>query len=768
MAIGIFKKSKIITKMKKINLKRLFLVLVIISVNLSFGQGSKSQSEELKGTAAGFVKAETVKEIENNLVKALGAEHNSRAVSTAMKKMWESAKGLNKQQAKILFERFSNASVSSLREFAKMSPSRLGSYVRDVTHSVKFDSRTLKNIIYGVGDKAGNATLKVMTRIDKMLAETGTVSVELLKKMKSEASYLDPKRASAVYDLFKKKLSGEWSELKNLKDTKSGLGKYVGTVVDGVFVLNDAVNIYYSDDDPEVKGIQATAKIIDYSSSTAAGAASAALGGGLGPGLVIAFSANRVSTLYTEIAMLQKERADAKNAEKNEKIDNGILVRRQLVNISKKIELGQLRNADFLINRVQKFLLKNNVENSAKLMDLTKDLEAKSKDARRNEKINGIINKARSPYSKALYYYKRGVELNIAKIYASEALEILNNNLKTYPEIGKLHAIPNVKKLIKAINNKIDNAKDLVITGTNAPKKVYPGQFLEIGVFVKGGIPYYHSAGLLTGNISDDNAVTFYWQAPSKPGKEILNLRVVDCMGNTASTSVSIEVVENIADNKEELNLEDIDGIVKIDDNNTNFVKITPKKVGDVSIKITPSGYSSLFNTYSGYQEFKIIFNGSINEESDNYKVKSSVVMNKNILTINSIREDADGFSRSLDKSSAEIIFNNEKTMIISLLMASEQKITFRNLNPEKPDNVETFMLSVELKNIPITVDEYDGDIFFRYDSDDSQTIKKAVIYKIFMQETKLVERKRKTITSTKDNLNDIGAIDFSIDFDPN
>ena len=543
MAIRIFRKSKIIIEMKK-DLKKLFLILLIICGKFSFGQESGSQAEELKGTTVGFIKAETVKEVENNLVKALGAERNSRAISAAMKKMWESAKGLNQQQAKILFERFSNASRSSLREFAKMSPSRLGSYVRDVTHSVKLDSKTLKNIIYGAGDKAGSATLKLMNQIDHMLAETGTVSVELLKKMKSEASHLDPQRASAVYDLFKKKLSDDWSALKKLEDTKNGLGKYVGTVVDGVFVLNDAVNIYYSDDDPEVKGINATAKIIDYSASTGAGVASAALGGGLGPGLVIAFSANRLSTLYTEIAMLQKERKDAEDAVKNEKIDNGILVRRQLVNISKKIELGQLKNADFLIIKLQKFLLDNNVENGSKLMGLTKDLEEKSKVASRNEQINGILNKARSPYSKALYYYKRGVELNLAKIYASEAFAILSNNLRTYPEIGKLKAIPNTKRLIKEINNKIGNAQNMVITGINAPKKVYTGQFLEISVYVKGGIPYYHSAGPLPGNISDDNVVTFYWQAPSKPGKEILTFKIDDCMGRQASISRKIEVVE--------------------------------------------------------------------------------------------------------------------------------------------------------------------------------------------------------------------------------
>lgn len=524
--------------MKNTYIQSITILLLLLLSSSLYAQKPKTQLDEAKETATAFITVESVKAVEDGLVRALGAERNSNAVTAAMKKFWESAKGLDKQQANLLFQRFSNASKSNLKKLASLSPGQLGSYAREVTSNVKIDARTLKQIIYGAGDKAGNAALRTLSELDELIAETGTVSQELLRKLRDEASGLDPKRARALYDLLKKDVA----DIKNLSDTKNGLGKYVGTVVDGVFVLNDAVNIYYSDDEPEVKAINATSKIIDYSAGTGAGAASAALGGGLGAGLVIAFSANRVSTLYTEIAMLQKERRDAEDAEQNEKIDNEILVRRQLVNISNKIKSGQIENANFLLAKIQRFLINHNFQNTGKLLDLYNELEDKAKKAERNELINEVINEARYPYNEALSFYTRGVELNAAKMKAAEALTILKSNLKKYPEIGELTAISKTQQLIKAINEKIAHAPELVITSVNAPPRVYVGQFIDINLSVKGGIPYYRAVGNIMGNISDD-VVTLYWEAPAKTGKKDLTFKISDCIGNVVSASKSIEVI---------------------------------------------------------------------------------------------------------------------------------------------------------------------------------------------------------------------------------
>ncbi|WP_299527195.1 hypothetical protein [uncultured Lutibacter sp.] len=530
----------------------IFIIGLLIISSYSIAQTAEQNSAEDKKSAKTFVKAETMKAVGNNLAIALDAERNSGAVTKAMTKFWEAAKGLNKNQVQKLASRWAKASTTSIKQLINLSPSQLSSYARDVTSNIKFDSKTLKNIIYGAGDKAGNATLKILTEMDNVIAETGTVSAELLKKMRSEAAGLDPKQASAFYDLLKNKLSKDWKKLSNTKNLTEGLGKYVGTAVDGYFVLSDAYDIYYSDDEAEVKAIKATGKIIDYGASTGAGVASAALGGGLGPGLVIAFSANRVSTLYTEIAMLQKEREEAKDALKNERIDNAILVRRQLVNINNKIKSGEIRNANSLIYKLKTFLLDHSSENEGKLFDLLKDLEEKSEIAERNLLINGIVNEARHPYRKAITNYTKGVQLHLAKIYAAEALAILNKNLQTYPEIGGLTAISKTQQLINAINEKIANAAEFSITRVAAPERVYVGQSIDIPVFVTGGIPYYSSVGEIGSNISEDAEVTMFWYASVVPGIEKFTITLKDCMGSIASTSVSIEVVEEIEEIEEE------------------------------------------------------------------------------------------------------------------------------------------------------------------------------------------------------------------------
>jgi tetratricopeptide (TPR) repeat protein len=544
MAVRISKFHQLVKDdiMKNKYIKILFLFSILLFSAFSYAQKPKSQTQELKETTETFIKVEAIKAYETKLAKTLLVEANDPVVKNTMKKFWEAAKGLDKQQVNMLFQRFSNASKSSLKQLVNLSPGQLSSYVRDVTGNVNVDAKTLKQIIYGTGNKAGNATLKTLAEMDELIAKTGTVSRELLRKMQQEASGLDPKQARAFYDLLKNKLSSDWSDIVNVEDATKGPGQFIGTVVDGVFVLKDAYDIYNSDDDPEDKAIKATSKIIDYSAGTGAGAASAALGGGLGAGLIIAFSANRVSTLYTEIAMLQKERKAAEDAEQNERIDNEILVRRQFVNISNKIKSGQIDNANFLLAKIQRFLINHNFQNTEKLLELYHELEDKAKKAERNELINAVINQARYPYNTALNYYIKGVELNIAKTNAAEALNILKSNLKKYPEIGDLTAISKAQQLVKAINEKIANAPQLVITSVNAPGRVYVGQYIDINLSVKGGIPYYRAVGNIMGNTSDD-VVTMYWEAPSKPGKQNLTFKISDCIGNVVSASKSIEVI---------------------------------------------------------------------------------------------------------------------------------------------------------------------------------------------------------------------------------
>ena len=550
--------------MKKSNIQFLIIILTLLISSFSYAQKKptnkpKTQAQELYDAAELQTNLDAIKTIGTALTRGAMNKSNRAAVSKTTQEILKYSKNMSKSQMQKFLARLSKMSNSGITQLTKMSPRQLNSFVADAAGKLSKNTGVLKKIIAGAGEKAGNTALLAISKVDDIIANNGTVPKAVFAKLKEAASKLPPEKAKAYLDLLKKKFTSDWADIVNLEDASKGPGSLVGTVVDGVFVLNDAYDIYYGDDEPEIKAIKATSKMIDYGASTGAGIATAGLGAGelafsagLGAGVVVALSANRISTLYTEIAMLQKEREDAKNAEKNEKIDNGILVRRQLANINGKIKAGQISNAQYLLVKLEKFMLNNRIDNVEKLYDLHSELEEKADNAERNELINEIVNQAKRPFNKALNFYRRGVELKDAKIFAAEALNILKSNLRKYPEIGGLTAISKTEQLINAINEKIANATDLLITGNNLPKRVYAGQFIEIKVIVKGGIPYYRATGNISGNISDDEVVTMYWEAPSEPGIEHLTFTIRDCMGRIASVSASTEVVERPDEIEEE------------------------------------------------------------------------------------------------------------------------------------------------------------------------------------------------------------------------
>ncbi|MFK5959435.1 MAG: hypothetical protein QM495_11285, partial [Lutibacter sp.] len=489
--------------MKKIYIQSLTILLSLLISSFSYAQKKgenkpKTFQKETLDVVEAHTKSEIVKAISTELTRAAMNKNNRAVVSKATQELWKSVKHMTKKQTKDFLSRLSKMSSSNLSKLAKMSPRRLNSFAASAVGKLSKNTKVLRNIIAGGGDLVGNTALQAASKIDDVIASGGKVSKELVKKLKDAANNLPPGRVKAFLDYLKQKSVTDWKNITDLETPGNGPGGVVGGVIDGVFVLYDAYDIYYSDDEPEIKAINATSKGVGYVAGAvgtglagAAANATVTIAGGFLPGLVIAFTANRVSTLYTEIAMLQKEREDAKNAVENERIGNAILVRRQLVNISNKIKSGQIRNANSLLIKLDKFILNNNIDNQDKIYELHSELEEKAEKAERNELINNVINKARHPYQKAANLYKKGVELHIAKIYAAEALTILNNNLKIYPEIGGLTAISKTQQLISLIDEKIANAADFSITRVAAPERVYVGQSIDIPVFVNGGIPYY-------------------------------------------------------------------------------------------------------------------------------------------------------------------------------------------------------------------------------------------------------------------------------------
>ena len=550
--------------MKKLHLQSLILLIFLLISSLSYAQKKantpKTFTQEMTDVAKAHTKSEIVKAISTQLTRAAMDKNNRALVSKATQEIWKSVKYMTEKQSKDFLSKLSKMSSSNLSKLAEMSPRQLNSFVASSVETLGKNTNALRNVIAGAGDKAGNAALQAVSKIDDVIASGGKVPRALITKLKDAANGLPPGRAKAFLDYLKTKSVTDWKNITDLETPGKGPGGVVGAVVDGVFVLYDAYDIYYSDDEPEIKFINATSKGVGYVAGTVgtglAGAASNATVtaiGGFIPGLIVAFTADRVATLTTEVLMLYKEREAAKNAEENEKIDNAILVRRQLLNISNKIKSGQVSNAQFLLSKLDKFMLNNRIDDLDKLYELHSELEDKADNAERNELINEAINTARYPYQKAATFYKKGVELHIAKIYAAEALTILNNNLKIYPEIGGLTAISKTQQLISLIDEKIANAADFSITRVAAPERVYVGQSIDIPVFVTGGIPYYSSVGEIGSNISDDSEVNVFWYASVVPGIEKFTITLKDCMGSVASTVVSIEVVEEGEEIEEEI-----------------------------------------------------------------------------------------------------------------------------------------------------------------------------------------------------------------------
>jgi len=548
--------------MKKIYIQSIILLIALLISSLSYTQKKvkdtpKTFKQEVYDVTKAHTKAEIAKKISTELTRAAMNKNNRAVVSKATSELMKSVKQMTKKQTADFLTRLSKMSSDNLSKLAELSPRGLNSFAASAVAKMNKSTKDLMKTIAKA--RNGTAALKAVSKIDNILANGGKISQKLIKNLKDAARNLPPGYRKTFLDYLKNKSIKDWKEITDLKTPGKGPGGVVGGVIDGVFVLYDAYDIYYSDDEPEIKAINATSKGIGYVAGAfgtgLAGYASNATvtaAGGFFPGLIIALTADRVATLYTEIAMLEREKADVKDREAYTRTNNRILMMRQFVNVSNKLKAGEIRNANHLLYKLKTFLLDHSSENEGMLFDLLKDLEEESENAERNLLINEAINAARLPYQKAANFYKKGVELHIAKIYAAEALTILNNNLKIYPEIGGLTAISKAKQLINAINEKIANAAEFSITRVAAPERVYVGQSIDIPVFVTGGIPYYSSVGETASNTSDDAEVTVFWYASVVPGIENFTITLKDCMGSTASTSVSIEVVEGIEEELEE------------------------------------------------------------------------------------------------------------------------------------------------------------------------------------------------------------------------
>jgi len=540
------------------NTTHYFLIVIFLFISsTSFADKPVTQIQEAKKTSAAFIEAETYKAVERELVETLISEHHSQFITKAIKNnakatMAKLSKALanmkGSERIKIL-KKLAGVSKKGLKTLSNMSQSSLKQYVHSFKNTKSL--MTLRRIIGETGDKTGNLILKKVSEVDEILASGGKVSKKVLKKILDSARKLPPERAKACYDLVAKKMGSEW---KQITKGTGATASFVGTVVDGVFVLNDAYNIYYIED-PEEKAIQATNKIIDYGSSTVAGmatgvaegaAATTTLGSAavtLLPGLVIALSANRVATLYSEIKGLERDKAKAKSAELEEKLQNGITIRRALLKTNQYIQAGDLEKAKKMFSNAEHFALSGvhkRFQNQKVVYKLLNNMKAALKKAKRIEEINKIINEARFPYNEAIHLYNANHQLLYAKTLAKQSLNILKSNVNQYPEIRSSKALVYIKQLIVKIDNQIANAAPLKITGISGPKQVSAGEYIHYTLFIEGGVPDYKPVGI--DGYGTQNSVTLYWKAPLQTGKKHVRFTISDSLDNKATTDVNIEV----------------------------------------------------------------------------------------------------------------------------------------------------------------------------------------------------------------------------------
>ncbi len=207
-------------------------------------------------------------------------------------------------------------------------------------------------------------------------------------------------------------------------------------------------------------------------------------------------------------------------------------------------------------------------------------------------------------------------------------------------------------------------------------------------------------------------------------------------------------------------------GGVTVRSENMNMAKANPKKVESVNIKINPKyqasgGYPSIFKN-NEVTNFNITALGTSYDKSTTAKVN----INKNDISVSNVYNTADQYSKNTTTISAKVVFDEKKTMILSLVMTHEENITFNLDNPDDL-SVRNWIQTIEMQNVPIKVESY-GDISFYLVPDNNQQNLKKSVKKILHQVTETYQGETKQKISTEANLNNIEGISFSILFGSN
>jgi hypothetical protein len=553
-----------------------------------------------------------------------------------------------------------------LREFAVVA---LDESASGAFHSVGPDG--LKKLVAYSGDTlddAGVRALSLLNRVEDAITATGNVPAQLASDLKDAMKQLSPDQVRAARKLLAEK--GAKTAVKDYLVKNPGV---IGTFVDGVFVLAFDVPALLALSDAEEKAASATGTGFGFAAQTAGTAATAALGGGFLPGLVVSWTSSQVKELVTEMIMLQYDRANAAMKEQWANTELRMNAIRGMLKVDELLKTGDVAKAADYLAKVERYAMEQSFPNEGifeKIQDL-KDIVAKAEERRA---ANQIIAQARVPYMYGYRLASQGRNLTQARAYVEEGLAVLQEGQGRYPELAD--RVRQTQELIAQIDRMIAGAPPLGQATVSGPDSVAPGEVAHFEVSLTGGIPDYRPVDMNGHGLS--TGAVFYWEAPAEPGVKTVTFRVRDDAGKIAEVSKDVEVAGDVQDTE-------LTGEIWEIMQNAPIMTITmPLKT--FKVKITPGKKISFPVDYKD-GDFQIKGSGLVtlsgdgrmiellSMDTESIDIKSGEVWGQEELRVGPFKLHT---ANAKDESAADSVFNSDRLYYVYASGFREDRGTLR------------------------------------------------------------------------------------------
>lgn len=488
--------------------------------------GVKEVVSDAANSAESTTKAEVIKKGLNGLVQ-VGRLGNPDTAAEAANEVAEAVARLemDAKETAAFFERLQKMDKTELTNLVKQKGNGVLAYGQALLKGEGSDVARIKAALARGGDEASLEAVRLVRRLEEGVLVSKS---ELMKALQS----LPPEKSTTLLNAFR-------SEIQAGGSLKKQLGEAIGTMVDGVFVFNDAVNIYYSDDPPEEKAAAATGKAVEYGVGAAGGVLVAAVSGGLGANLVLGWSAGQVGELTQEMIGLYNDRQNTALKEQWAQLELREMTLRKMLEIDRLIKAGKLAEA----NKQSKMLREFYDEHEKEIGDnaLSKQLitlRSNLSDAEDKETALSRLNEARRPYERALSFYQKRQALKLAQQDAKEAREILSRWVERYPELKQ--ALDQVRKLEADIAQAIASATPVNLVSIQGPSQVAIGQWATFYLNASGGIPFYCTP---SDGLCGSTFATAYFKATGTPGERTVTFRITDDLEQTATKDLKLQLL---------------------------------------------------------------------------------------------------------------------------------------------------------------------------------------------------------------------------------